>query len=247
MDSNINIPYPPKEDYSCSICLELFSNPVRLTCNHLFDFKCICDWTKQSMTCPLDRTVVDMTKIKYCPDVLNKIKKMQEVVFTFSFLTDKTIVPISIDIDEYEYVQSLKIFIAKCLHSAAPSNEEMTAWLNMEKKDNLPLKKYDDEAKFDGGYRPNMFVLLLKRETGPSLLLNATTKFSRLINNKVLIKGEIHEIIVLNKVMYRKDCELACDHCYSRFPSEKSLNCTYTDYDWWYPGLPKMFACPDQQ
>ena len=41
----------------CSICLEkLYSNIIRLNCNHYFHEKCINDWQKRNNNCPICRS-----------------------------------------------------------------------------------------------------------------------------------------------------------------------------------------------
>lgn len=99
------------EDSTCSLCLEPLSNPVRLSCGHIFDFNCINDWFQKSPTCPLDRTVVDMKNVEYCDGLL---EKMKEVTFNFNFLTGLKIEPVAISVEET--VLKLKSVVCKILN-----------------------------------------------------------------------------------------------------------------------------------
>lgn len=42
----------------CVICFEIHERPVVTNCEHKFCEKCLKDWLKEDMTCPLCRTVV---------------------------------------------------------------------------------------------------------------------------------------------------------------------------------------------
>ncbi|EOA19751.1 hypothetical protein CARUB_v10003910mg [Capsella rubella] len=53
------------ETESCSICLENLSGPMkpsdfmtRMTCSHVFHYRCLLEWLKRKNTCPLCRTVL---------------------------------------------------------------------------------------------------------------------------------------------------------------------------------------------
>eukprot|EP00873_Tetraselmis_striata_P033391 jgi/Tetstr1/453655/TSEL_040611.t1 len=43
---------------SCSICQESMSNPLRLSCKHIFCEECVTEWFERERTCPLCRAVV---------------------------------------------------------------------------------------------------------------------------------------------------------------------------------------------
>ena len=47
-------------DFNCPICLEIFTNPVVVTCGHTFCNKCITSWLKESrdIVCPMCRTKI---------------------------------------------------------------------------------------------------------------------------------------------------------------------------------------------
>jgi len=48
-------------DEACSICHDDVSNPVVLTCKHMFCEDCVCEWLERERTCPLCRAVVSTT------------------------------------------------------------------------------------------------------------------------------------------------------------------------------------------
>jgi hypothetical protein len=44
------------DDFKCSICLEVFENPIMSpNCEHLFCKECINRWIGQHISCPIDR------------------------------------------------------------------------------------------------------------------------------------------------------------------------------------------------
>ncbi len=45
------------DDFKCSICLEVFDNPIMTAnCEHIFRKECINRWIGEHMCCPIDRT-----------------------------------------------------------------------------------------------------------------------------------------------------------------------------------------------
>jgi len=46
------------DDTTCSICHDDVSNPVILSCKHIFCEDCVCEWLERERTCPLCRAVV---------------------------------------------------------------------------------------------------------------------------------------------------------------------------------------------
>ena len=49
----------------CSICSEIFFNPVRLSCGHVFCEDCITQWSKKRGDCPIDRvSLKGLSKLK---------------------------------------------------------------------------------------------------------------------------------------------------------------------------------------
>eukprot|EP00873_Tetraselmis_striata_P041170 jgi/Tetstr1/461434/TSEL_006543.t1 len=49
---------------SCSICQESMSNPLRLSCKHIFCEECVTEWFERERTCPLCRAVVKPAGLK---------------------------------------------------------------------------------------------------------------------------------------------------------------------------------------
>uniref|UniRef100_H3AEL8 Tripartite motif containing 35 n=1 Tax=Latimeria chalumnae TaxID=7897 RepID=H3AEL8_LATCH len=56
----------PEEDLTCSICREIFTDPVTLQCGHYFCQKCVCEHWKQTDTqsCPVCRAFCSKTDLK---------------------------------------------------------------------------------------------------------------------------------------------------------------------------------------
>ena len=55
-ESVIEFVEPPQEFLKCSLCLDLFEDPVSLaSCGHTFCRQCALDTLKQKRECPLDR------------------------------------------------------------------------------------------------------------------------------------------------------------------------------------------------
>ena len=46
---------PVDEEFICSICLDVFENPVSVTCGHIFCRSCIVTANKEQNCCPMDR------------------------------------------------------------------------------------------------------------------------------------------------------------------------------------------------
>ncbi len=42
----------------CSICLEICTHPITISCHHTFCYRCISHWIDQASTCPVCRTPI---------------------------------------------------------------------------------------------------------------------------------------------------------------------------------------------
>lgn len=66
--------FPDLSTYSCSICMDIFEEPVRLTCRHVFCSKCIQGMsTAEQPACPVCRKTYKVTDIEQAKDVANII------------------------------------------------------------------------------------------------------------------------------------------------------------------------------
>ena len=46
------------QDTTCSVCMDKLTNPIQLSCGHLFCEDCISQWFEKKTTCPLCRKVI---------------------------------------------------------------------------------------------------------------------------------------------------------------------------------------------
>ena len=85
----------------CSICLDKLNTKTikMLPCNHLFHKKCINEWLKNSIQCPLCKYFLENEfKIQFCKSN-NKFFKNTKIIFYDSF----------IKIGDFEYIDLKKI------------------------------------------------------------------------------------------------------------------------------------------
>jgi hypothetical protein len=81
----------------CPICIEtmLKSKHINLVCNHKFHTKCIVNWFKEQVTCPLCRSC-ETDKTEYAdlieleieiPTLFSKLKKIFQAFYFYSMLS----------------------------------------------------------------------------------------------------------------------------------------------------------------
>nr|XP_014339612.1 PREDICTED: E3 ubiquitin-protein ligase TRIM17-like [Latimeria chalumnae] len=60
------VPKGFEKELTCSVCHDIFTDPVTLTCGHNFCQKCVCDyWGKgDTQLCPVCRAFVSITNLK---------------------------------------------------------------------------------------------------------------------------------------------------------------------------------------
>ncbi|KAM3129687.1 hypothetical protein pb186bvf_018200 [Paramecium bursaria] len=63
-----------QQDHNCSICLQLFFNPVQLNCKHIFCFECLAGVDKR--ICPNCRQEFNMNEIQYMEQYEKKLSEL---------------------------------------------------------------------------------------------------------------------------------------------------------------------------
>ena len=89
---------------SCTICLDVFSNPYTVKCGHTFCGSCLHEWIKKVCECPICRTKITIEPI------FNLILKDQSEKL-ISFMPNKTI-PQKIDFNWKPFIKSLILDIS---------------------------------------------------------------------------------------------------------------------------------------
>ncbi|CAG2117580.1 unnamed protein product, partial [Medioppia subpectinata] len=58
-----NLSAEDREEYTCSICQDIFNTPVTTSCRHTFCEDCITEWLESNTTCPNDRKRLSPRKL----------------------------------------------------------------------------------------------------------------------------------------------------------------------------------------
>jgi Zinc finger, C3HC4 type (RING finger) len=67
------------EDFICTICSEVFYDPVKLPCSHMLCQECVAGWGKIQNSCPICRTTFKPSEFQSPTEVIGKIEEIRVV------------------------------------------------------------------------------------------------------------------------------------------------------------------------
>ncbi|MCQ2817885.1 MAG: hypothetical protein MJ252_11530 [archaeon] len=76
-DRNFINPDNISYNLQCSICSDVFNNPIRLDCGHTYCYACIEDWMKRSTICPSCRTTIVESEMSRDLLAFNMIEELE--------------------------------------------------------------------------------------------------------------------------------------------------------------------------
>lgn len=65
------------DNFTCSICLDIFKKPVGLKCGHMFCSRCLFTWLLDHQTCPMCRFVIPSRTTVKCEFIEKLIAEMK--------------------------------------------------------------------------------------------------------------------------------------------------------------------------